>query len=128
MRLHILKEGEERTISCLERANGRRPAEQFLTKPGIQKASARIWVTLELLAKRGSLKTPGRFKKLQGEELWELRDGPFRVFCFHHQKHIVLVCGVEKKATKHRRSDIQKANNMRDEFLQHETQHQGGRG
>lgn len=126
MRLHILKEGAKRTISFLERANGRRPAEKFLETVVSKSGQGRILATLEHIADNGTLKTPGRLKKLKGrDQPWELRDGHYRIFCFHHQRHFFLVLGCVKKSDKHRRTHIKTAIRLRNEFLHHHTSERG---
>lgn len=127
MRLHTLKRGAQRTISFLERANGRRPAEEFLEKFARGAAGGRILATLEQLADGGTVRTPGRLKKLSGQSgLWELRDGQIRIFCFHYERHFVLLQGVTKKSNKLRKNTIRGAIRLRNEFLRH-TSRKGGK-
>lgn len=120
MRLHVLKEGAQRTISFLERANGRRPVEEFLEEFASPSDSGRIWATLDRLADAGTVRTPGRLKKLSGASgLWELRARLIRIFCFHYKRHFVLAHGIVKESDAHQRRAIRAANSLRKGWLRH---------
>lgn len=72
---------------------------------------------LDYLAEHGTLRSPEKFKKLAGTDgIWELRHRDARILCFHHGKHIVLAFGVRKKADRHRRSDLRRAEQMKREL------------
>lgn len=119
MRLHTLIEGTVRTISCLEKSNGRRPAEAFLRRSLGEKEQGRVAQVLSIFAdQRDPRLPPTRIKKLSGQaELWELKEKQARIFYFHHGRNVVLILGVTKKQGRHRPKDLRRAAGMKEQFL-----------
>lgn len=117
-----------RVVSFYKTADGECPTQDFLDSlPG--KAAQKITWVLRLLEDLDVVPT-SYFKKLHGtEELWECRiqfgSNAYRIFCFFADHSVVVLThGIKKKSQKAPKSEIEKAEAYRRDFLNRRTEHE----
>lgn len=117
-------EGRKLAISCMVRPSGQCPAGRFLDELTDAERSG-VDVIFQRLGDHGQLRNTTKFKKMGGTDIWEIKSGQIRIFCFWHPGgHLILAFGLRKKSNRHRPKDIARATSMRTEFL---NQNQGER-
>ena len=117
-----------RTVIFYRTADGKCPVQEFLDSLPGKVAQKVTWV---LALVEDLPRVPASyFKKLPGtEEIWECRIGfgsnTYRVFCFFMENSmVVLTHGLMKKSRKTPRSEIERAEAMRRDFLQRRNKHE----
>lgn len=95
------------------------PARLFFNELG-DKERGRLRAVIVRLADSddGQIRNREKFRLVQ-DGIYEFKDYQRRMFCFlHSNQRVVLLCGVIKKKDKHRPSDIQRAKDIRSDYLQ----------
>lgn len=81
----------------------------------------RIDSLFELMCARGEIRNKEQFKKLEGSNgIFEFKRYQTRVLCFFGKgspARLVLTNGVTKKSNKHAKSDIRRAEDMRQRYM-----------
>jgi len=100
------------------RPSGRCPAGRFLDDELTEDERTKVDVIFQWLGDHGQLRNVTKFKKVTGTDLWEIKSGQIRIFCFWSPgSRLILAFGVRKKTNRHRTKDIARATRMRAEFL-----------
>ena len=97
------------------RPSGQCPAGRFLDEL-TDAERTKVDVIFQWLGDHGQLRNVTKFKKV-GADIWEIKSGQIRIFCFRAPGHWILAFGVRKKSNRHMRKDISRATSMRAEFL-----------
>ena len=104
------------------RPSGQCPAGRFLDAL-TDAERTRVDVIFQRLGDHGQLHNATKFKKVSGD-IWAIKSGQIRIFCFRALGHWVLAFGLRKKSNRHKPKDVARATHMRAEFLNH-TQREG---
>lgn len=108
-------EGQRLTITCMVRPSGQCPAGRFLDELADAERT-RVDVIFQRLGDHGQLRNTTKFKKLGGD-IWAIKSGQIRIFCFWSGRDLILAFGLRKKSNRHRPKDVARAASMRAEFL-----------
>lgn len=83
-----------------------------------QYEQAKLLSLLEHTADYGPLRNAEKFKKLEGE-IWEFKSYQVRLLCFFDKGRIIITThGFKKKRDKTPKREIEKAERMREEYLE----------
>ncbi|MFA6448700.1 MAG: type II toxin-antitoxin system RelE/ParE family toxin [bacterium] len=110
-----------RTVVFYRKADGKCPVRDFLDTLPSQAARKVTWVLR--LVEDLDVVPAAFFKKLEGTEgIWECRitsgSNSYRIFCFFYEHSIVVLThGFAKKTQKTPRSEIERAESYRRDFL-----------
>lgn len=105
--------GQKYTIRCLELADGSCPAGDFLDNLG-KGDRAKLTVLFTMLGDTGHISNREKFKKVEdSEKIFEFKSHQIRLFCFFDGKEVLLGEGLRKKQDKHKRADIERAEEWR---------------
>lgn len=113
-------EGTHYTIHALTLADGSCPAGEFLDS--LTAADRRkLDVLFEMLGNHGKISNPEKFKKIEGTDgIFEFKSFQIRLLCFFASNgRVMLAFGVRKKKDKHKREDINRAEEYRRWFRSH---------
>lgn len=117
-----------RIVTFYKTVDGKCPVQDFLDSlPG--KVAQKVTWVLNLLEELDAVPS-SYFKKLAGtEEIWECRirfaSNAYRIFCFFvDNSAVVLTHGFIKKSQKIPKSEIEKAEAYRRDFLKRRTKHE----
>lgn len=117
-----------RFVTFYKTVDGKCPVQDFLDSlPG--KAAQKVAWVLNLLEDLDAVPS-SYFKKLAGtKEIWECRiqfaSNAYRIFCFFVDNSVVVLThGLIKKSQKTPKSEIEKAEAYRRDFLKRRTQHE----
>ena len=111
-------EGNSRIIQVLELADGSCPVGEFLDGLG-PSDRRKLDVLFERLGDHGEIKNREKCKKLTGtEEIWEFKSHQVRILWFYAPGKLVLLAhALNKKQDKHKKSDIEIAEDRRRWYL-----------
>ena len=109
-------EGQRLTISCMVRPSGQCPAGRFLDDELTDAERTKGDVIFQRLGDHGQLRNATKFKKV-GDDIWAIKSGQIRIFCFRSAGRLILAFGLRKKSNRHKPKDIARATSMRTEFL-----------
>ncbi len=104
--------------------NGRAPYEEYLNvvaESGAKQEAAKIRAYISKLAELGSAGMARQEWAKKLNDVWELRLGPHRVFYFWDEENqrYVLLNGFRKRTPKTPRSEIERAERLRQSYLDH---------
>ena len=114
-----------RTITFYKTSDGRCPIQDFLDSLSGKAAQKVTWV-LKLIEDLDIVPS-SYFKKLTGtEEIWECRiafgSNAYRIFCFFAENSVVVLThGFTKKSQKTPKTEIERAEAYRKDFLERRT-------
>lgn len=116
-----------KTVTFYTTADGKCPIRGFLDSLPVKVARKVTWV-LNLIEDLDSVPS-SYFKKLSGtEEIWECRisfgSNAYRIFCFFVGNSVVLTHGFAKKSQKTPRTEIERAQAYRRDFLKRRIPHE----
>jgi phage-related protein len=117
-----------KTVIFYKTADGKCPTQYFLDSLSVKVAQKIAWV-LSLLEDLDVVPS-SYFKKLVGtEEIWECRiqfgSNAYRIFCFFADNSVVVLThGFIKKSQKTPKSEIEKAEAYRRDFLKRRPKHE----
>jgi phage-related protein len=107
-----------RTVRFYRTSSGKCPVEEFLDSLSGKAAQKATWV-LQLIEELDSI--PQQYLKKLTSEIWECRiqfgGNIFRVLCFFDGAQVVLTHGFQKKTQKTPRTEIEKADSYRIDYL-----------
>lgn len=112
---HVIAKGERCSVVFAVRANGSRPAEEFLRsleKPFQMQLLAQI----QRLCDSGRLRSPDQIRKLH-DNIWEIKRGPVRLLMFQKGNVWFATHGFRKQTQKCPKRQMDLARTIRDEHL-----------
>ena len=113
--------GRERTIQYAIRGNGSMPAKKFIE--GLSAGEqAKVAVLFKKMAGTARIWNTTQYKKVEGN-IWEFKRHQIRVMCFQVGKRLVLTHGFRKKVDRTPRSEIKRAERIREEHSRREGSH-----
>jgi phage-related protein len=114
----LLYEGEFYTVELAITANGRCPGKDFLknlSKPD----KAKVLKIIEQLADEGKVASREQFKKIEGENFFEIKKFQIRMPCyFQPGGRIIITHGFMKKGESIHPEEIKRMKRIRDEYEQ----------
>ena len=119
----VVVQGTRCTIEYAVCADGSMPAKEFIE--GLDEQDQRRLVTLfHRLADTGVISNREQFKHLEGK-IWEFKRHQVRVGCFQAGARWLLTHGFIKKRNDWPKSEVKRANRIRDEHINREKRRGG---
>lgn len=98
-------------------ANGRCPFEEFFRQELTDRQRDDLWALLVHFAERDRITNSEKFKKVEGTDIFELKEFQMRVFCFYRPgRTLVLTNGTIKKKDRLSPHDVDRALRLKAEF------------
>lgn len=111
----IIYEGEKFTVEVAARSNGAMPAYDFMNKLP-DRDQTKVMAIVTRLADIGHIRNKEKFKCI-GNNLYEIKSFQIRIFCcFAKGRLIILISGYIKKSNKLKKTEINKALQIKDEY------------
>lgn len=121
----IVVRGSLRAIEYAVCANGSMPARKFIE--GMDESDQRKMAALfERMARCGDVPNREQFKSVRGK-IFEFKKHQIRVFCFRKDDRWLLTNGYKKKRDKLDQREIERAERIMGEHLEHEDKGMKGR-
>jgi len=112
---NIIYKGIFFTVEAAIRNNGSIPAIDFI-KSLPKKDRVKLEALFRTFGDRGLIRDERKFKKLEGD-IWEFKSFQIRLLCYRTKNRlIILTHGFYKKANKTKKSEIEKAIQIRREY------------
>ncbi len=114
----ILYQGKFHTVELAVTANGRCPGKEFLES--LAKGDrAKVLKIIERLADEGKVASREQFKKIEGEDFFELKKFQIRMPCFFKAGgRVIITHGFIKKGESIEPSEIKRMKRIRHEYEQ----------
>jgi hypothetical protein len=109
--------GAKKRIRCYEQADGTCPAGEYLDSLD-ESGRSKLQHLFEVMGEKGKIFNAEHFKKLDGTNLFEFKRHQVRIFCFFFGADVILLSGVTKKKNRHRSADLDRAERLRESFLE----------
>lgn len=114
----VVDDGPERTIEYAIAVNGAKPAKEFIR--GLNDAEQRkLDVLFQRMADTGRIFNKEQFKQVEGK-IYEFKRHQVRIGCFQMGRRWLLTHGFRKKSKKWPRSEIERAQRIMNEHIEHE--------
>lgn len=111
-------QGRKLTIRAFEFPDGPCPVGDFLDQ--LDPSDRRKLDTLfEMLGNQGQIRNKQKFKKVEGsDKIFEFKSFQIRILCSFSGRSVYLLHALVKKSDKLKKSDIKRAERVREEYLE----------
>ena len=115
---YIFYRGEKFQVEFYFTEAGKLPAKEYFEETPLD-VRVKLAALIKYIAEQGQLFDPGKFRQVDPKEkIYEFKPFQYRFFSFFYEgRKIIITNGYMKKSQKISRRDLEKAKNIREDYL-----------